>query len=101
MNSFVVQKSTNHREVEEGWPADYNFLKNIENNLKCTICKEFYTSPMSLACSHTFCSLCVRSYFSTQSIKKTCPFCHSDSDENDLRKEPCLESLVQEFKSGR
>ena len=39
-------------------------LKELEDELRCTICGEFMRNPVSvLPCQHTFCSNCIRQYF--------------------------------------
>lgn len=32
-------------------------MRELDGSLRCRICGELYTAPMSLVCGHSFCSL--------------------------------------------
>jgi hypothetical protein len=40
----------------------------VEDNLKCDVCKDFFYDPITLLCQHTFCSFCITTL-------KECPMC--------------------------
>lgn len=53
----------------------------VEDYLKCDVCKDFFYNPITLLCQHTFCSSCVSSL-------KECPMCrlkiHLPKQKNNL-----------------
>ena len=52
-----------------------NNIENIENkNFECSICRELFFKPVSLACQHTFCSHCIEN-FKKSTIEAKCPLC--------------------------
>uniref|UniRef100_A0A3B1J8W9 Uncharacterized protein n=1 Tax=Astyanax mexicanus TaxID=7994 RepID=A0A3B1J8W9_ASTMX len=47
---------------------------SLEENLKCSICLDFFKDPVVLSCSHSFCKTCLdRSW--NQNDEKNCPLC--------------------------
>jgi len=70
-------------------------LKTLDDNLKCAICHEYFTTPVTLSCSHTFCSRCIRRALS---FKTECPSCRSkDVSATSLLPIRALEDVVQNF----
>jgi hypothetical protein len=43
-------------------------IDDIEDHLKCDVCKDFFNEPKTLFCQHTFCASCLIS-------QKECPVC--------------------------
>ena len=50
-------------------PIAYHLSKSwieLDKSLRCPICRQIFDTPMAITlCGHTFCSLCIRSYFSS------------------------------------
>lgn len=66
--------------------------KDMIQYLKCSICKDFFNAAMSLSCSHTFCSQCIRVHLSS---KSNCPTCIKDvKGIFELRNDRLLDSIV-------
>jgi len=60
--------------------ALHSGLKDLEHSLRCLICREFMTAPVSIVpCQHAFCSECIRKHFTQgmRSLKRQafCPVC--------------------------
>ncbi|KIK95964.1 hypothetical protein PAXRUDRAFT_826485 [Paxillus rubicundulus Ve08.2h10] len=73
-------------------------LRQLDANLRCTICSEFYDAPIILACGHCFCSLCIREHM----IKEPeCPICRKATTEAHFRLNPVLEEAVSAWKIAR
>ncbi|CAF1360189.1 unnamed protein product [Rotaria magnacalcarata] len=54
---------------------DYEYINEdeIDDELKCGICKQPFESPVSLRiCNHTFCKVCIKIWLSQN---QTCPIC--------------------------
>ncbi|KAJ2675139.1 E3 ubiquitin-protein ligase rad18 [Coemansia sp. RSA 1085] len=81
------------------WPQDFVHLRQLDQQLRCPICKEYFVTAMAAAeCGHTFCSLCVRRCLSQES---KCPSCRAALTEGELFPNRLIDSLVRTFKSGR
>lgn len=70
----------------------------VDAALRCQVCKDFYKTPMITSCSHTFCSLCIRRCLANDG---KCPACRSTEQENKLRSNWAVESIVEEFLRAR
>jgi E3 ubiquitin-protein ligase RAD18 len=73
-------------------------FKDVDAALRCEVCKDFYRTPMITACSHTFCSLCIRRCLVNDG---KCPTCRTPEQEVRLRSNWALERLVDEFMKAR
>jgi hypothetical protein len=85
-------------------PSDWNntplsSLYPLDSNLRCLICKDFYTAPVITTCLHTFCSLCIRRSLSAEPI---CPACRTTNiSDNGLRQNKVVADLVENFLAAR
>ena len=87
-------------------------LRDLEHELRCGICHEFYRVPVSVQpCQHTFCSTCIHSRLtaglrSTQS-KAKCPTCRTVLNHAGRAFEKCLApnhtvaAIVKTFRAVR
>ncbi|XP_071508042.1 E3 ubiquitin-protein ligase TRIM56-like [Diadema antillarum] len=76
-------------------------------NLECSICLTLLNQPKLLACSHTFCKVCVERIMQTRINQDTisCPVCRErtsvpNGDVDNLRTNVPLSSLVEEVKTN-
>ncbi|XP_029990773.1 E3 ubiquitin-protein ligase RAD18 isoform X2 [Sphaeramia orbicularis] len=79
-------------------PPGLACLKNVDTLLRCPICFDFLNISMMTKCSHNFCSLCIRKFFS---YKLQCPVCNVEATEQDLRNNRLLDELVISFQTAR
>lgn len=70
----------------------------VENALHCSICKDFYDTPMITSCCHTFCSKCIRTSLSADG---KCPACRTADQASKLRNNWALQELVSAFLEAR
>lgn len=70
----------------------------VENALHCSICKDFYDTPMITSCCHTFCSRCIRTSLSADG---KCPACRTADQASKLRNNWALQELVTSFLDAR
>lgn len=60
-------------------PLFYEDIVNfVANNLKCSICMEIFTKPVTLVCGHNYCQKCVTECWTKSSGKRDCPQCRAD-----------------------
>ncbi|XP_068172546.1 E3 ubiquitin-protein ligase RAD18 [Antennarius striatus] len=85
-------------QIEPVLPPSLECLNNVETLLHCPICFDFLNISMMTKCSHNFCSLCIRKFFS---YKLQCPVCNTQATEQDLRNNRILDDLVVNFKAAR
>lgn len=78
-------------------PPGLACLKNVDTLLRCPICFDFLNISMMTKCSHNFCSLCIRKFFS---YKLQCPVCNIEAMEQDLRNNRLLDDLVVSFQAA-
>lgn len=69
-------------------------LSQLDTLLRCHICKDFLKVPVLTPCGHTFCSLCIRGYISTQA---KCPLCLTELRESMLRSEFLVNEIVDSY----
>ena len=68
------------------FPARFSFLRDVDRELRCTICAEFIDSAVTLpCCGVAYCSLCLRSALAAG--EANCPnhLCRKPSSEASIR----------------
>ena len=68
----------------------------MENLLTCPICYKTVKHPMSTWCHHLFSSLCIRKHLQ---FKQSCPSCHTELHEPQLRQDKTAEMLLPIFQA--
>ncbi|XP_063346299.1 nuclear factor 7, brain-like [Pelmatolapia mariae] len=71
----------------------------FENYLSCHVCSETFRDPVSLSCSHSFCSSCLQKFWE-QAKNKNCPICKRKSSKDHPIVNFALKELADSF-SGR
>ncbi|KAF7730812.1 E3 ubiquitin-protein ligase rad18 [Apophysomyces ossiformis] len=82
-------------------PSDFQnaFLQDLDEHMRCGICKEFYTTAMILTtCSHSFCALCIRRSLSTEPC---CPKCRVPTHDSKLHNNYELDNIVNSWRTAR
>ncbi|KAI9568981.1 hypothetical protein HD554DRAFT_2021105 [Boletus coccyginus] len=81
-------------------PTDFSAtdLRQLDASFRCTICGELFDAPISLACGHCFCSLCIREHIVRE---PECPSCRKSAAEAHFRVNPALEEVVSAWKAAR
>ncbi|XP_059192468.1 nuclear factor 7, brain-like [Centropristis striata] len=64
----------------------------VESYLSCHVCSETFRDPVSLSCSHSFCSSCLKKFWE-QTKNKNCPICKRKS----LTGEPAVNLSLKEL----
>uniref|UniRef100_A0AAZ1XH98 Nuclear factor 7, brain-like n=1 Tax=Oreochromis aureus TaxID=47969 RepID=A0AAZ1XH98_OREAU len=71
----------------------------FENYLSCHVCSETFRDPVSLSCSHNFCSSCLQKFWE-QTTNKNCPVCKRKSSKDHQDVNFALKELADSF-AGR
>ncbi|XP_073468857.1 E3 ubiquitin/ISG15 ligase TRIM25-like [Aquarana catesbeiana] len=76
---------------------------NLRAELKCSVCLNIYTNPVTLKCGHNFCQDCIDCVLDTQgSGEYSCPECREKfPDRPALQKNVTLHNLVENFQSAQ
>lgn len=65
------------RPVHRGMMAPFgDMVRFIANQLKCPICFDMFTEPVSLACGHSYCLQCIQDHV-RRSVRTDCPQCRA------------------------
>ncbi|XP_049337917.1 E3 ubiquitin-protein ligase TRIM39-like [Astyanax mexicanus] len=71
-----------------------------EDELRCSICLDVFTDPVSTPCGHNFCMVCLREYWNSISHCQ-CPLCKAEfSRRPELRVNTFISGLASEFKKS-
>lgn len=49
----------------------------VANQLKCPICFEIFTDPVTLECGHSYCLQCIKDHLK-RTVRKKCPQCRAE-----------------------
>ncbi|XP_037338220.2 zinc-binding protein A33-like [Pungitius pungitius] len=71
----------------------------FESSLSCHVCSETFRDPVSLSCSHSFCSSCLQRFWE-QAGNKNCPICKTKSSTDEPAVNLSLKGLADSF-AGR
>ncbi|XP_072243497.1 nuclear factor 7, ovary-like [Leuresthes tenuis] len=71
----------------------------VGSYLSCHVCSETFRDPVSLSCSHSFCSSCLQKFWE-QAGNKNCPICKRKSSKDHPRVNFSLKELADSF-AGR
>ncbi|XP_055025255.2 zinc-binding protein A33-like [Misgurnus anguillicaudatus] len=73
-----------------------------EEDLICPVCCDFFTDPVVLDCSHSFCRSCMERFWSSQLIdKKTCPVCRTECFNKKLLSNLVLRNIVESVQASK
>ncbi|XP_062274253.1 nuclear factor 7, brain-like [Scomber scombrus] len=64
----------------------------VESFLSCHVCSETFRDPVSLSCSHSFCSSCLQKFW-VKTENKNCPICKRKSS----KEYPCVNVSLKEL----
>uniref|UniRef100_A0AAY4CUM6 Uncharacterized protein n=1 Tax=Denticeps clupeoides TaxID=299321 RepID=A0AAY4CUM6_9TELE len=73
----------------------------VLENLRCSICTEFFTEPVTLSCEgqHTFCRSCIQA--SLNAGHGCCPECRTPIKKRTFKVNRILSNMVEELKGER
>uniref|UniRef100_A0AAQ6IKK2 Uncharacterized protein n=1 Tax=Anabas testudineus TaxID=64144 RepID=A0AAQ6IKK2_ANATE len=71
-----------------------------EEDLCCPVCKEVFSDPVVLSCSHSFCKDCLKNWW-RQNLTQQCPVCKRRSSKSDPPLNRVLKNLCESFLQDR
>ncbi|XP_019475941.1 E3 ubiquitin-protein ligase TRIM17-like [Meleagris gallopavo] len=85
--------------------AEPRVLKELQEELTCSVCLDVYRNPMSLSCGHSFCEECIQGVLRSQRCPQglfSCPLCNAqEALSTKLQPNIQLRSVVQKFLDTR
>lgn len=73
---------------------------NLEETLRCSVCRDIFQEPVFLTCRHSFCKSCLQEWWS-QNRRPECPLCRTISPEWDPPVNMALKSVCEAFSQQR
>ncbi|KAM9120316.1 E3 ubiquitin-protein ligase TRIM39-like isoform 1-T1 [Pangshura tecta] len=75
-------------------------VRDIKDDAICSICLEYLTEPVTIACGHNFCRACIAQYCAEKGAGTplTCPQCRAQFQKGEFRPNNQLNNIVQKLK---
>ncbi|KAG8006445.1 Nuclear factor 7 [Nibea albiflora] len=72
----------------------------LEEDLCCSVCHDIFKDPVMLSCSHSFCKVCVQSWWTDKQVHD-CPLCKKRHSKDFLPPNFALKNLCETFLQER
>ncbi|XP_051846442.1 probable E3 ubiquitin-protein ligase TRIML1 [Antechinus flavipes] len=59
-------------------------LEEIQNDITCSICRGYFSKPVTIACGHTFCRECVSLSWTVEASTSSCPECRQEYQKREI-----------------
>lgn len=95
-------KESQWRTEDTASPRERKMAQNValfKSYLSCHVCSEIFRDPVTLSCSHSFCSSCLQKFWE-QTKDKNCPICKRRSSKDHPLENSSLKELADSF-AGR
>ncbi|XP_078501876.1 zinc finger protein RFP-like isoform X2 [Lissotriton helveticus] len=73
--------------------------QNLEDEVTCSICLEYFKTPVIIGCGHIFCQSCISRCWQGSDTNLSCPECREISQEKKLQPIRQLGNLVEMLKN--
>ncbi|KAM8980931.1 tripartite motif-containing protein 43-like [Sarcophilus harrisii] len=64
--------------------ATMKFLKELQSEITCTICRSYFCEPVTIRCGHSFCRACLSSSWRIGAPAFSCPECRQVSQDREI-----------------
>uniref|UniRef100_A0A674JAX7 RING-type domain-containing protein n=1 Tax=Terrapene triunguis TaxID=2587831 RepID=A0A674JAX7_9SAUR len=78
-----------------------NCRLNLQDELSCPICLEYFTDPVIIECGHNFCRACISQCWGETEANFSCPQCRETALQRNLRPNRQLGKVVELVKGLR
>uniref|UniRef100_A0A8C8RYW8 RING-type domain-containing protein n=1 Tax=Pelusios castaneus TaxID=367368 RepID=A0A8C8RYW8_9SAUR len=93
-------KSFSAQGISEKEKVKLNSMETKTDELTCPICLEYFTDPVSLACDHNFCRVCITQYWQgSQTV--SCTWCRHTFPQRGLKPNRQLRNIVESARGLR
>ncbi|XP_054445817.1 E3 ubiquitin-protein ligase TRIM4 isoform X1 [Pteronotus mesoamericanus] len=75
--------------------------EDLQEELTCSICLEYFQDPVSIECGHNFCRGCLRRSLEQGRSRLSCPECRQPSSPSALRPNWALSQLAEKARRRR
>ncbi|XP_037622289.1 nuclear factor 7, brain-like [Sebastes umbrosus] len=72
----------------------------LEDDLCCSVCHDIFKDPVILSCSHSFCKVCLQSWWTEKHVRE-CPLCKRRHSKNVLPPNLDLKNVCESFLQER
>ncbi|XP_037622285.1 nuclear factor 7, brain-like [Sebastes umbrosus] len=72
----------------------------LEDDLCCSVCHDVFKDPVMLSCSHSFCKVCLQSWWTEKHVQE-CPLCKRRHSKDILPSNLALKNLCESFLQER
>ncbi|XP_069098995.1 uncharacterized protein [Pleurodeles waltl] len=70
-------------------------LSDLQNEVSCPVCLEYFTDPVTIDCGHSYCRRCITLSWGSAGGTLTCPQCRRKCTKTDLPRNLQLSNLVE------
>ncbi|KAM8980930.1 tripartite motif-containing protein 43-like [Sarcophilus harrisii] len=64
--------------------ATAKFLKELQSEITCSICRSYFCEPVTIGCGHSFCRACLSSCWRMGAPAFSCPECRQVSQDREI-----------------
>ncbi|KAM8980932.1 tripartite motif-containing protein 43-like [Sarcophilus harrisii] len=64
--------------------AIVKFLKELQSEITCSICRGYFCEPVTIRCGHSFCRACLSSSWRVGAPALSCPECRQDYQDREI-----------------
>ncbi|XP_051818284.1 tripartite motif-containing protein 43-like [Antechinus flavipes] len=64
--------------------ATVKFLKDLQSEITCSICRGYFCEPVTTGCGHSFCQACLSSSWRLSAPDFSCPECRQVSQDGEI-----------------
>ncbi|XP_037622296.1 nuclear factor 7, brain-like [Sebastes umbrosus] len=72
----------------------------LEDDLCCSVCHDIFKDPVILSCSHSFCKVCLQSWWTEKHVQE-CPICKRRHSKDFLLPDLALKNVCESFLQER
>ncbi|XP_009074630.1 PREDICTED: E3 ubiquitin-protein ligase TRIM39-like, partial [Acanthisitta chloris] len=74
--------------------AEDNPTENLQDEVSCSLCLEFFQDPVSIHCGHNFCRSCITQCWENSEENYPCPQCSETAPQPNLRPNRELAKII-------